>query len=260
MSGPVIHVGEGFWNIRGSYRIGGVIDVGTHASLVRRASGKFVLLDSYTFDSETRRKVGEMTDGGQKIEAILNLHPFHTVHVQKMHQMFPDATLYGTQRHHDRFPDLPWADLRTQEQALHDLYADDFDFSVPRGVDFISADENVHFSSVLALHRASMSIHSDDTLMYLRMPLALRMAGLGDSVSFHPTLAKALERRAGAAQDFRNWAEELINSWQHAENLCAAHTSSLLSRNNKGDSIHDRLVKALDKVGKTLAAHESKYG
>ena len=158
MSGPVIHVGEAFWNIRGSYRIGGVIDVGTQASLVRRASGKFVLLDSYTFDSETRRKVGEMTDGGQNIEAILNLHPFHTVHVQKMHQMFPAATLYGTQRHHDRFPDLPWADLRTEQQALHDLYADDFDFSVPRGVDFISADGNVHFSSVLALHRVKYNL------------------------------------------------------------------------------------------------------
>jgi len=260
MSDPMIHVGDGFWNIRGSYKIGGVIDIGTQASLVRLASGDFVLLDSYTFNSATRRRVAEMTDGGEKIKAILNLHPFHTVHVQKMHEIYPEATLYGTQRHHTRFPDLPWAELRTEDPALHELYAGDFDFSVPRGVDFISADENIHFSSVLALHRASMTIHSDDTLMYLRMPLPLRLAGLGDSVSFHPTLAKALERRAGAVQDFRDWANELIEIWQHAENLCAAHTAALLDRNNQGDSIRDRLLKALEKVGKTLAAHEKKFG
>lgn len=260
MSDPMIDVGGGFWNIRGSYKIGGVIDVGTQASLVQLASGNFVLLDSYTFNSETRRKVAELTDGGEKIKAILNLHPFHTVHVQKMHEIYPDATLYGTQRHHTRFPDLPWAELRTEDPALHELYAGDFDFSVPRGVDFISADENIHFSSVLALHKASMTIHSDDTLMYLRMPLPLRLAGLGDSVSFHPTLAKALERRSGAVQDFRDWASELIESWQHAENLCAAHTAALLDRDNRGDSIHDRLLKALEKIGKTLAAHEKKFG
>ncbi|MFC1688575.1 hypothetical protein ACFL07_02820 [Pseudomonadota bacterium] len=260
MSGPVIHVGEGFWNIRGSYKIAGVIDVGTQASLARLASGKFVLLDSYTFDRETLQKVEEMTNGGKQIEAVLNLHPFHTVHVQKTHEQFPAAVLYGTARHHERFSDLPWAELRTEDPALHELYADDFDFSVPRGVDFVSDNENVHFSSVLALHKVSMTIHSDDTLMYMRLPLPLRLAGLGDSVSFHPTLAKALERRAGAVQDFRDWAEELIHSWQHAENLCAAHTAALLDRDNKGDSVHDRLVKALQKVGKTLDAHEKKFG
>lgn len=260
MSGPVIHVGEGFWNIRGSYKIGGVIDVGTQSSLARLASGNFVLLDSYTFSQETLAKVREMTEGGAKIEAVLNLHPFHTVHVRKTHEQFPDAVLYGTARHHERFADLPWAELKTEDPALHERYSQDFDFSVPRGVDFISDDQNIHFSSVLALHKASMTIHSDDTLMYLRLPFPLRLAGLGDSVSFHPTLAKALERRAGAVQDFRDWAEELIHSWQHAENLCAAHTAALLVRDNKGDSIHDRLVKALEKVNKTLAAHEKKFG
>ena len=61
MSGPVIHVGEGFWNIRGSHKIAGVIDVGTQASLVRLASGNFVLLDSYAFDQDTFRKLAEMT-------------------------------------------------------------------------------------------------------------------------------------------------------------------------------------------------------
>lgn len=260
MSGKMIHVAENFWNIRGSFKIGGVIDVGTHVSLVRLASGKFVFLDSYALDSATRRKVAELTDGGKNIEAILNLHPFHTVHVKQMHEWYPGAALYGTVRHRERFSDLPWAEIRCQDEALHEKYAADFDFSVPRGVDFISDNQNVHFSSVLVLHRTSMTIHSDDTLTYLRMPLPMRLLGLGDTVSFHPTLGKALEKRAGAAQDFRDWANEMIEQWKDAENLCAAHTAALLGRENNGKSIHDRLLKALDKVSATLESHEKKYG
>ena len=132
MAGQILHVAENFWNIRGSYKIGGVIDVGTHASLVRRANGKFVLLDSYTMRGAVKRKVAELTSGGEDIEAILNVHPFHTVHVHKMHELYPQATLYGTARHLTRFPELPWADTLIEDPALHELFADDFEFSVPR--------------------------------------------------------------------------------------------------------------------------------
>jgi hypothetical protein len=258
--GGMIRVSEDFWNIRGSYRIGGIIDVGTQASLVRRPNGRFVFLDSYTLTTRVSREVDELTGGGENVEAILNLHPFHTVHVRKMHELFPRARLYGTARHLERFPELPWEDVRTEEEVLHGEFEDAFDFSVPRGVDFISADQKVHFSSVLAFHRASRTIHSDDTLMYVRQPAAFSLLGLGDAVSFHPMLAKALERRPGAARDFQEWAEGMIENWRSAENLCAAHTAALLARDNRGGSIHERLGKALEKVGKTLQAHERKYG
>ena len=140
MTGQILQVAEDFWNIRGSYRIGGVIDVGTQASLVRLASGKFVLLDSYTVRGAAKRQIGELTHGGRDIEAILNVHPFHTVHVRHVHELYPHATLYGTVRHRPRFPELPWADTGTEDLALHQQFTEDFDFSVPRGVDFISAN------------------------------------------------------------------------------------------------------------------------
>jgi len=260
MADNILQVSEDFWNIRGSYKIGGVIDVGTQASLVRLASGKFVFLDSYSLNSATMRKVGELTRGGKDIKAILNVHPFHTVHVRKMHALYPDAKLYGTARHLARFPDLPWAGKNTEDHALHERFAADFEFSVPRGVDFISDDQNVHFSSVLVWHPASKTIHSDDTLMYIRLPGLMRLFGLGDSVSYHPTLAKALEKRAGAATDFREWSAELNDRWADAENLCAAHTGALLGRDNKGESIHARMVKALEKIEGTLKSHENKWG
>lgn len=260
MANDILDVADNFWNLRGSFRVAGVLDVGTQASLVRLASGKFVFLDSYTLTGAPRRRVNELTGGGENVEAILNLHPFHTVHVRWMHEHFPQARLYGTARHLERFPDLPWERQRTEDLALHQAFAEDFGFSVPRGVDFISANEQVHFSSVLVLHRASRTIHSDDTLNYLRLPSFLRMLGLGDQVSFHPTLAKALEKRAGAAQEFREWARGLIDRWREVENLCAAHTAALLAADNAGAPLQARLQKALDKVEPTLAAHERRHG
>lgn len=260
MTNEIITVADGFWNFRGSFKIGGLIDVGTQSALVRLANGRFVLLDSYTLSRAARRLVVEQTDGGEELEAVINLHPFHTLHVTAMHELYPEAKHYGTARHHDRFPHLPWAKTVSEDPALHERYAEDLDFTVPQGVDFISSDEDVHFSSVLAYHCASKTIYSDDTLVYLRLPQLARRLGLGDSVSFHPTLAKALERRAGASGDFRNWADELIENWGGAENLCAAHTASLLASENRGEPIRERLEQALVRVENTLLTHEKIHG
>jgi hypothetical protein len=256
----IIQVADDFWNIRGSFKIGRVIDIGTQASLVRRGNGRFVFLDSYALSDEVEREALELTNGGKDVEAIVNVHPFHTVFARKMHERFPHAKLYGTARHVSRLSELPWEELRTEDPELHAMFSDDFDFTVPRGVDFISANENVHFSSVLVLHRASKTIHVDDTLMYVRLPPMVRPFGLTDAMSFHPTLGKALEKRAGAARDFRDWAEELTERWQDAENLCAAHTAALTAPKNRGASIHARLVKALARVAGALATHERKFG
>jgi len=260
MHDRIIRITDDFWNIRGSFRVAGLINVGTQASLVRRANGKFVFLDSYTLRGRVARQIDDLTNGGEDVEAILNLHPFHTVHVQAMHERYPNARLFGTTRHLSRFPDLPWQEKLTESPALHATYAKDFEFSVPRGVDFVSANENVHFSSVLAFHRASKTIHVDDTLMYVRLPLPMRLVGFADLLSFHPTLKQALEKRAGAAEDFRQWAEELANRWREAKHLCAAHTATLTAGDNQGDPIHARIRKALQRVFAALRAHERKFG
>jgi len=260
MQPHIIEVADGFWNIRGSFKIGGIIEIGTQASLIRRSSGRFVFLDSYALSGEVERQVLQLTNGGRDVEAILNVHPFHTVYARKMHARFPGARLYGTERHLSRFRELPWEAERTEDTALHEMFADDFDFSVPRGVDFISSNENVHFSSVLVLHRASKSIHVDDTIMYIRFPKAARLFGRTDAMSLHPTLGKALQKRAGAALEFRQWAEELAERWRDAKNLCAAHTAALTAAKNRGASIHDRILDALTKANRTLKAHEKKHG
>jgi len=259
MSSKLIQLSDNFWNIRGSFKIAGIIDIGTQASLVRLANGKFVFLDSYTLGGSVLQEIDQLTGKGKNVVAVLNLHPFHTIHVAWMHEHYPGARHFGTARHLSKFPELEWQSSLTEETKTHAMFAEDFEFSVPRGVDFISDDENVHFSSVLAFHPMSKTIHVDDTLMYIRLPLLMRFFGLTDSLSFHPTLAKVLEKREGAAQEFREWLLALAEDWQSTENLCAAHTAVL--RAEKSDvSIHDRLLKALDKVESKLASHEGKYG
>ena len=259
MSSKIIQISDNFWNIRGSFKIAGVIDIGTQASLVRLASGKFVFLDSYTLSGSVLREVDQLTNDGKNVVAVLNLHPFHTIHVNWMHERYPNASHFGTARHLAKFPDLSWQPTLMEDQATQAMFARDFEFSIPRGVDFISDDENLHFSSVLVFHPSSGTIHVDDTLMYIRLPMLMRFFGITDALSFHLTLAKVLEERAGAVQDFRDWAEELAENWQNAENICAAHTATL---QNNGDqpSISQRIIKALAKVDKTLNSHNKKYG
>ena len=259
MSTKILRIADNFWNIRGSFKIAGVIDIGTQASLIRGQNGKFVFLDSYTLDGAARQEIDQLTNDGKDLEAVLNLHPFHTVHVPRMHARYPHARHYGTARHLSKFPELEWQQTCTEDTELHTMFADDFEFSVPRGVDFISANENVHFSSVLVFHRTSRTIHVDDTLMYIRLPLLMRFFGLSDAMSFHPTLSKALEKRPGAAQEFSQWAEELMERWHDVENLCAAHTATLVAQDDNESSIHDRMIKALLKVRSTLDTHEQKF-
>ena len=260
MTHRILPIAEGFWNVRGSFKVAGVVDVGTHASLVRLQTGKFVLLDSYTLGPEVEREIRAITDGGNDIEAILNVHPFHTVHVRWMHERFPNAALYGTARHLAKFPELPWEAARVEDAELHARFADDFAFQIPRGVDFISKNENVHFSSVLVMHRATATIHVDDTLMYVRLPKLARRLGRPDLFSFHPTLSQALEKRAGAADDFDRWATGLAAEWGGAKNLCAAHSAVLTAAQNRGATIEQRIVEALDKTRAKLARHRRKYG
>lgn len=254
----MIEVGEGFWNLRGSYRFAGILEIGTHMSLVRRANGRYLVLDACNLVPATRALLDEKTRGGEDLEAVLHLHPFHTIYVRALHQLYPKARLYGTARHHAKLADLPWDPMLTEEPALHAHFAEDLDFTVPRGVDLVTPDPKVHFSSVLAIHKATETLHVDDTLMYARLRGPLRLFGR-DMTRFHIALSGALRREPGAAEAFRRWARELIDRAATLRNLCAAHTSTLLAQSNDGPSIAERIEDALRRAEGTLRAHERKH-
>jgi len=242
----MVEVAPKFFNIRGSFKIGGVVDVGTQTSLVQRPSGKWLFLDSYTLTDDVLESVKSLTNNGDDVEAIINVHPFHTIHVEWMTNAFPEAKLFGSQRHKEKFPSLKWESTLVEDPTFPSLFSDTLEFEIPKGVDFISANENVHFSSVLAYHKDSKTVHVDDTWMYTK---------LINKVALHPTLAQALEKRAGAADDFENWMKNTLSKWD-VRNLCAAHTWYLLS----SESLNGRLQQALSGVKSTLDAHRKKYG
>lgn len=256
MSDRLIDFGDGFWSVRGSFRIGGLFDIGTQCALVRLASGNFVFLDSYPLDDAIRAQVDALTDGGAKVEAILNLHPFHTVHCEWMHEAFPNAILYGTARHQEILPDLPWSDTRCEQDELAQKYSADFDFSVPAGVPLVCEDDSVHFSSILAFHRASGTIHVDDTFVYLRKGFPLSLLPFTDRFGFHPTLAKALHPQGGAADEFREWAIKLGVDWAEARRIAAAHNAVLPLDRKK---LPDLIGEALGRVAPVLEKHRAKH-
>ena len=253
MGDRIINIGDGFWNIRGSFKVGGIVEIGTQASLVRLASGGFVLLDAYTLTGPVEREVMALTDQGRAVEAILNLHPFHTIHTKASAAQFPSARLYGTARHKAKAPGLDWEALTTDDPELHEQLSADLSFTVPRGVDFIASNESLHFSSVLAFHPASRTLHVDDTLTWSTLPLVKGLV-------FHPTLKSVLERRPGAVADFRQWALELADRCEDVEHLVTAHMRALPPASSAGTPLSDRVRTALKKVEKVLSAHERRHG
>ena len=246
-------MGDGFWNVRGSLKVAGILDVGTQMSLVRLEAGGFVLLDSYAAEDAVMREILELTDGGRQVTAVINLHPFHTLHVSTTAKAFPDARLFGTRRHVRRDPELRWEPVHSEDPELGGLFGNDFYFSVPRGVELIPENEHLHFSSVLALHKRSKTLHVDDTLTYADIPL---LGGL----RFHPSLGAVLEKRPHAAAEFRNWAEELIELCKGVDHLCPAHLKKLPESRAEGGPIDERIRAALKKVEGVLSKHQAQYG
>ncbi len=251
-------IAEQFWSIRGSFKIAGVIDLGTHMSLVQLGERRFVLIDAYTLSDTVAEEILKIAGGADAIEAIINVHPFHTLHVESVHQRFPNAKLYGSARHIEKLDHLPWQDELVETIEFQRLYQDHFEFSIPAGVDFISADEKLHFSSVIAYHRASKTIHVDDTFIGLKLPWPLRMLGKKHRVSFHPTLAKTLEPRAAAADEFSAWAQQLARQWRDAEHLCTAHTMNI-ELNGAKQEFEDITLEALCRVQGTLSKHKKAH-
>lgn len=224
MTDAIIDLGNGFWNIRGDLRIGGVLNVGTHCSLVRLGSGEFVMLDSYPLAGEARARVMALTDEGRAVRAVLNLHPYHTLHCAAVARDFPGARLYGTARHREKHPDLVWQDELIDSPEAAAIFASDLDLIVPRGIGHTTADERVHAGSVLAWHPASATLHVDDTLNLLPMPRPLRRI-LGQGKLFmHPTMGRALNPGADSVRQLSDWIAELAETCAGLRHLCAAHS------------------------------------
>ncbi len=253
MSDRIVPIADSFWNVRGSFKLGGRVDIGTQCSLAQLADGSYALLDAYTLEGEVKERIFAKTNDGRDISSVIHLHPFHTTHVAPVAAQLPHAVHYGSARHRSREPDLKWSTLSVETDAFRAHFAADFEFSIPRGMPFISDDPRLHFSSVLAIHRASRTLHVDDTLGWNPIP---GIRGVG----FHPTLALVLERRPGAASEFRGWAKELASRARTIDHIVTAHPRTLPPAPRQGSGLEPAVRRALKWVEPVLAVHERRWG
>lgn len=231
MSEKIINLGNGFYNIRGNFRIGGVLNIGTQCSLIKLDDNRFVFIDSYSLTGDIKDQVMTITNNGEYVEAILNVHPFHTVHCEQMAHDFPNATLYGSTRHQHKLPQLNWAKDTVESQAVANRYSE-LEFSVPDGIYYIHPNEKIHVGSLLVYHPASQALHVDDTFNTLphfdTIESVLEKIDYSPSKLFLNPLTKfALTPEANAGKAFCDWAENLANTWQNTRYLCAAHADEV---------------------------------
>ena len=219
MADDILNVGAGFWNVRGSFKIGGILDVGAQCSLVKLSSGKFIFLDSYELKDEVRDTVMKLTNNGQDVEAVLNVHPYHTVHCEQMAKDFPQAIFYGSRRHPQQVPAVNWSSDLVESKAVTERYPE-LEFSLPKGIYYIAPEEAVHAGSLLVYHPASKSLHVDDTFM--TPPIKILDAVLPE-VLLQPDTKKALKDDPDAGKQYCDWATQLAHDWD-VRYFCAAHT------------------------------------
>jgi hypothetical protein len=126
-------VGSNFWNIRGRFKIlAKLIDIETHMSFIQLQNGNFLVVDTVELDDRLRQEINHLTDNGNKIEAVIGVHPFHTLSFQNFYESYPNAAYYGTPRHLRRLTKIPWAG-RLDDCNVRNKWEPDVQLRIPAG-------------------------------------------------------------------------------------------------------------------------------
>ena len=186
----LMEIGDGFWNIRGRFKVlAGMLNLGTHMSVCRRANGRFVIVDTIDLTPDVLAELNILTHAGELIDAVIATHPYHTLAFRAFYAAFPKCPYYGTPRHLNTIPEIPW---EGEIMSNKDLFSPDLDLRIPAGAEYVlplPARSN-HLSNVFVLHRQSKTIHNDDcVLCFQQPPLLMRLMGYKDGdMHFHPSL------------------------------------------------------------------------
>jgi len=220
-------VGPGFWNIRGSFKVlKGLIDMGNHMSIAQLSNGKFIIIDAIPLTEQIKKEIDELTDNGNKIEALLATHPFHTLSIPAFHQAYPNIFYYGCPRHLKRLTQIKWTgDLN--DCSVRNKWSPDIECRIPDGAEFVAPlpERSNHFTSVFVFHKQSRTIHVDDTILYSQNPgFLLKLAGFKEgTMMLHLSIkGPGLLGHPEAPFEFRDWIKQLINDWDF-DNICTAH-------------------------------------
>lgn len=228
-------IAPNFWNLRSALVMFHFVDIGTHMSFIRLSTGKFLIVDCIDLSNKViKKEVDELTENGTLIEAVLGVHPFHTLFFPAFQKLYPQAPYYGTPRHLRNFPELDWAGSLLDDKTRALWESEGVFLRIPEGSNFeFPPAEDVHFSSVVVFHSPSKTIHVDDTINYFHgAGWILRLLGKRDHLMEFWNLEKGLTHSPEAPGQFKQWVEQLLQDWEF-ENICAAHNNVVI-----GDAKH----------------------
>ncbi|KAJ3407146.1 hypothetical protein HDV05_005566 [Chytridiales sp. JEL 0842] len=225
-------IAPGFFNLRTPFRrLMGLLDIGTQMSFIKLSSGKFVAVSTVELTPSMKKEIDVLTNNGELLEAVLGVHPYHTLYFKSFYAMYPNAKYYGCPRHLRQIPEIPWAGDFRDESTLQ-TFLPEIDMRIPDGSEFINPlpERTNHFSNVFVFHKASKTIHVDDTLLIAPNPsFLMKLTPIGSSsMHFHPSITgPGLYPTPEAPQQFYCWLEKLMRDWDF-ENVSSAHNGVLL--------------------------------
>lgn len=93
------------------------------------------MIDTVVISDELKREFDEITNNGTKIEAVLAVHPFHTLAYSAFHKLYPNVKYYGTPRHIRKITEINWAGQldNTENKALLSKWAPEVELRIPAG-------------------------------------------------------------------------------------------------------------------------------
>lgn len=158
-----IEVAPGLWNYRTDFKVAaGAINVMTHMSVARLASGDFVTIDAAVLTPAAKAELDELTSNGERLIAALHTHPFHTLAIPDFHAAYPASAArryFGCPRHLAVITEdsagatIPWAgDLN--DPCARQTFLPDLEMRIPAGSEFIDPmpPTSNHFSNVFVFH------------------------------------------------------------------------------------------------------------
>jgi hypothetical protein len=227
--GSLLSTGPKFWNIRSSLLYGfGLVDIGTHMSIIQLNSGRFLVLDTIPLSPSTKADIDTLTNNGSLIEAVVATHPYHSLYFESFYQMYPSPKYYGTARHLRNITGVKWTGDITRDDNMKLWIDDGVEMRIPAGADFNNPVEDNHFAGIFVYHRPSRTIHLDDTLSYFNeVGFVMKMFGSKPKrLNFHPQIAKALCTKEAPLQ-FKSWLEDIVRDWDF-DHIVTAHNGIIM--------------------------------
>jgi len=227
----LVEIGPGFWNIRAGFKmLKGLVDIGTHMSIIKLSNGKYLIIDTVPLNDELKVEIDVLTERGEKMEAVIATHPFHTLAFPAFALAYPKVPYYGTPRHLRKQKEIPWVGP-INDPAILKKWEPDVQMRIPAGAEFNAPEPEAynHFNSVWVFCPAARTVHIDDTINYFDNPgLLIKYAGgkKKGCMEFHDSIkGPGLYDSEDAPRQFKAWTEAIAKDWDF-DNMCCAHTGN----------------------------------